>query len=268
VLLCVAIILPVACTGGSDQSPGPGASPPTATIALVEPEIESRTIVAPSIEGNLLGDPAEVQVSIRVPAEYANSDHRYPVVYFLQGYGESASVGPINAALDGLVADGEARELIVVSISGRNAFGGSFYVDSPVARAMGRNADTRFSAAYGMAFAPDPDGGPPFLDYPYAEPGGPVDTSVWDRWEAGYGGIADEASRFADGLRTLRGIVVDYGTRDEYEWIPPGCEYFAEQLRLNDVPVRVERFDGGHGPASLRAAEIMWPFFDETLAAG
>jgi hypothetical protein len=79
---------------------------------------------------------------------------------------------------------------------------------------------------------------------------------------------ATVAAFIAGELRSLRGVVVDDGARDEYQWIPPGWEYSAEQLRLDDVPVRLEHFDGGHGPASLRAAEVIWPFFDETFVGG
>jgi hypothetical protein len=131
---------------------------------------------------------------------------------------------------------------------------------------MGRSGEVRFSVAYGMAFAPDPVA-PPYVDYPYESATGPVDEATWARWEAGYGGIADEVTEFADELRSLRGLLVDWGVRDEYTWIPKGCAYLGRELERHDIPVRLEQFDGGHGPVSLRAADVMWPFFAEVLAA-
>jgi enterochelin esterase-like enzyme len=365
--------LSVAACGGSSGESGSTAAVSSAVptsdgpAERGAPVIEQLTIPAPALAGNLLGDPAEVDATIQVPAGAATSGERYPVVYFLQGFGETPSVASIGGALDDLAAAGAAPDMIVVSVSGRNALGGSFYVDSPVTgnwaqavyedvvgyvdanyptiaerdsrgiagfsmggfgaldlamrhadvfaaayalspglfdptgladsqmfadpatiadfiagqqelaamdpaeaadsltAAMGSSADTLFATAYGTAFAPDPAAGPPYLDYPYDDPAGPADPEVWARWEAGYGGIEAEAQEFADALRSLRGIVVDYGVNDEYEWIPPGCEYYAEQLAANDVPMRLEQFDGGHGPASVRAADVMWPFFAEVL---
>ena len=353
-------------TSGTPSSPDGG--PPDSGLAASSPIVEHRTVPAPSLAGNLLGDPAELDVEVQLPASYDTTDQRYPVVYFLAGYGERASVTAAGQALEEAVAAGTAPETIVVAASGVNALGGSFYVDSPVTgdwaravhtdlvgeidatyrtiperdasgiagfsmggfgaldlamrhadvfgsvyalspglfdedglaesqmfddpatveefiagqrelaglpdqeaatelgRAMAPSADVRFSAAYGAAFAPDPDAGPPYIDYPYAAPAGPVDAQVWERWEAGFGGIADEMARFAEDLRSLRGVMVDVGLNDEYAWIPDGCTYFAEQAELHDVPVRLEQYDGGHGPVSLRAGATMWPFFAATLA--
>ena len=354
----------VSATGAPDTG-----APDTAPAGEVTSE--HLVVPAPSLAGNLLGDPAELEVGIQLPASYASGDRRYPVVYFLAGFDEFATVGPIGDALQGLVEDGAAPEMIVVAVSGRNAFGGSFYVDSPVtgnwaqaitedlvsaidgsyrtldsrdsrgiagfsmggfgaldlamrhpdvfgavyalspglfdpsgladsqmfadpatvesflegqaelaamdpedaATAMGqtmhRNGDVAFSTAYGMAFSPDVAAGPPYVAYPYRTAaggaGGARDDVVWQAWEAGYGGIADEVVAFADDLRSLRGIVVDYGVNDEYEWIPRGCEYFAAQMEAAGVPMRLEQYQGGHGPAGPRARDVMWPFFAEVL---
>ena len=104
----------------------------TATT-LAEPSTEQLTIAAPSLDGNLLGDPSEVDVMVQTPGSYSvQAGRRYPVVYFLGGYGESPAVASLGIALEQLVAAGEAPEMILVAVSGVNALGGSFYVDSPV----------------------------------------------------------------------------------------------------------------------------------------
>lgn len=53
---------------------------------------------APSLAGDLVGDPAEIDVAVQLAASYPTSDVRYPVVYFLHGYDESVAVAPIGGA--------------------------------------------------------------------------------------------------------------------------------------------------------------------------
>ena len=380
----VAVALLTAC-GGDDarssatQVPVPSASqipvPPATPVdasstSVPEPVRETLTLPAPSLDGNLLGDPSEINVAVETPSSYATQpQRRYPVVYFLAGYGESPAVASIGVELERLVAAGEAPEMILVAVSGDNALGGSFYVDSPVSgrwasaivddvvtaiddryrtlptaasrgiggfsmggygalalamarpdvfgavyalspglfapgglaqsqmfddpaviadvlagqselaamtagdasaevpTAMARSADARFAAAYGVAFAPDPAGPAPWIRYPYTAPDGPVDPEVWAQWEAGFGGLAPRVEDAREQLLSLRGIVIDVGLADEYQWIPAGCAYLHEQLEQVGVPHRFERHEGGHGPIGPRAGQVMLPFFAEVLEA-
>jgi hypothetical protein len=96
----------------------------------------------------------------------------------------------------------------------------------------------QFALSYGYAFAPNPDRQAPYYDYPFTEVDGQLvrDDEVWQQWESGFGGIADEARQYKDNLLKLKGIVVDYGEHDEYTWIPKGCVYFGEQLAAAASP--------------------------------
>jgi hypothetical protein len=49
------------------------------------------------------------------------------------------------------------------------------------------------------------------------------DSATWSCWEAGFGALPEKIQRYGDNLRRLRAIGIDYGTRDEYTWIPRGC---------------------------------------------
>lgn len=99
-------------------------------------------IAAPSLQGNLLGDPAEQNVSIYLPPSYDTLPaKRYPVVYLLHGYAGSNKTWTVDSAeygyniqpvLDALIANGKIREMIVVAPNGRNAYKGSMYVNSAV----------------------------------------------------------------------------------------------------------------------------------------
>jgi enterochelin esterase-like enzyme len=125
-----------------------------------------------------------------------------------------------------------------------------------------------FTLGYGLAFAPNPDRHPPYFDYPFKEVEGDIvrDDAAWKRWESGFGGIADEAVLYRENLLKLKGIAVDYGTSDEYSWIPKGCVYYAEQLSAAGIPVTVEGYDGTHqSELGERIGEHMLPFFSTLL---
>lgn len=88
---------------------------------------------APSLAGNLLDDPTEQPIAVYLPPSYHQGDKRYPVVYHLAGFGESYDYAfAVKQTLDDAIAQGKSAELIFVSVSGVNAFAGSFYVNSPV----------------------------------------------------------------------------------------------------------------------------------------
>jgi hypothetical protein len=86
------------------------------------------------------------------------------------------------------------------------------------------------------------------------------------KWESGFGGVADEVQQYQDNFMQLKGIVVDYGTNDEYSWIPKGCTYFGQQLTAAGIPVKVESYEGTHQSGlSDRIRGFMLPFFSSTL---
>ena len=130
-----------------------------------EEEVQARhgsiteiVIPAPSLEGNILGDPVEQRLSIYLPPGYDSSpDERYPVLYLLHGFTgtnrtwmidpEHPDNGPAEdprdgayqragllsrERLDSMIAAKAVPELIIVAPNGRNAYKHSFYVNSPV----------------------------------------------------------------------------------------------------------------------------------------
>ena len=97
-------------------------------------------VAAKALEGNLLGDPAEIRVAVYVPPSYATSpQRRYPTLYLLHGFTSDIDAYvsgyqgmQLARTLDEHIARNTAREMIVVVPSGRNAYFGSFYANSPV----------------------------------------------------------------------------------------------------------------------------------------
>jgi len=117
------------------------------------------TIPAPSLDGNLLGDPTEQPMSIYLPPSYETSpDKRYPVLYLLHGFKGTNRTwmldpailadGPLPESpdggtytyegklksdkLDAIIANGLIPELIIVAPNGWNAYKHSYYVNSVV----------------------------------------------------------------------------------------------------------------------------------------
>jgi S-formylglutathione hydrolase len=324
-------------------------------------------IPAPSLANNIVGQSAERTIQVYLPPSYSTSDKRYPVIYYLPGYGDSTMFGiALPGGLDTLMESGQIQEMIIVIASGTTQLGGSFYVNSPVtgnwedyivkdvvgymdehfhtlskpesrgitghsmggfgalnismhrpdvfsavyslspglfdeqglsesqmfkyetlissfieyearlaslsiedgAEKMLRGPD-QFTLAYGFAFAPNLDRQPPYFDYPFQDVEGEIvrDEIAWKKWESGFGGIADEVLLYKENFLRLKEIAVDYGTRDEYTWIPKGCVYFGEQLSAVGIPVTLDGYDGTHqSDLGERISEHMLPFFSRLLA--
>jgi len=99
------------------------------------------TVSAPSLHNNLLGDPDRRPVTVYLPPSYAKEKHRrYPVVYLLHGFaadhrafmkGAYQNLN-VRISMDSLIHAGAVKEMIVVTPSARDAFDGSFYINSPV----------------------------------------------------------------------------------------------------------------------------------------
>ncbi|MBC8217213.1 MAG: ester cyclase [Planctomycetes bacterium] len=120
---------------------------PSAPDYLVQDEIHS-----PSLEGNLLGDPATRPVLVYLPPSYETSpEKRYPTVYLLHGYDtnhncytssgvnlaiKSLTGIDLGADVGSIVADlsaaGQMDELIIVLPNAVNSLGGSMYERSPL----------------------------------------------------------------------------------------------------------------------------------------
>lgn len=105
----------------------------TPTPRAIAGSIDSGAVASQALAHNLLGDPATRTYSVYLPPSYAASHESYPVVYLLHGYTQTYSsyLAPVTAAMDSLIAGGEAREMIVVFVDAYNRLGGSWYLSSP-----------------------------------------------------------------------------------------------------------------------------------------
>jgi S-formylglutathione hydrolase len=122
--------------------------------------------------------------------------------------------------------------------------------------------------AYGAAFAPAPDGKPPYIEYPYRRTAGQLtqEPEIWAEWENGWGRLDEKVRRYAANLRRLRGIGIEYGEDDENTWIPGGCAYLSSQLTAAGIPNSLLTFKGTHySRLPQRIEGSLLPFFAEKL---
>jgi enterochelin esterase-like enzyme len=126
---------PVAATTAPAPTQVANTPVPAEPTATAQPfrSINRIEIPAPSLADNLVDEPAERIIYVYLPPSYGSSEKRYPVVYFLPGYGDTSMMGfHLPADMDSAIESGDVSEMIVVVAGGDSKMGGSFYVNSPV----------------------------------------------------------------------------------------------------------------------------------------
>lgn len=123
-----------------------------------------------------------------------------------------------------------------------------------------------FAWLYAAAYAPDPGARVPWVRYPVTA-GGALDADALGRLEAGFGALDQKVHQLGDNLRALHGLVLDYGRRDQFRWLPEGCERFSALLREAGIEHELRAHGGSHqGSLRFRIEYQMLPFFSERLA--
>jgi predicted esterase len=103
------------------------------TAPPLEGTWETFQFTSQALADNLIGDPATRTIHIYLPPGYDASDERYPVVYALHGIftNQKDDILGMGVQINSQIAEGEAREMILVFPDGDNLFGGSNYMSSP-----------------------------------------------------------------------------------------------------------------------------------------
>lgn len=299
------------CSGGSEDS----------STGIITLTVESSAIHTGTTTER---DPS---LFVYLPPSYeTNTEKRYPVIYFLHGFGDPADeIMQWESSLDSYFSENPDREMIVVSVSGTNSLGGSFYVDSPVCGgwetyvvseavplvdstfrtiakkesrglfgfSMGgfgalnialrhpdifcgvyafapglfdenglRDAFASWSSwtdvkrAYGAAFA---EGQIPSFS------GTASDNLIVSRWENGYGNSEGKISAYLALTGRLSAIRIDYGTADEFSWIPNGCRYFIDRFKASGISVESVKMNSRHIFGTPKIVNYTLPFFDNIL---
>ena len=216
------------------------------------PQAQSR-----GIAGHSMGGFGALNIAIRHPEVFSAVYSLSPGLFDENGLSNSqmfASQSTIDAFLQ--------TEAKLMSMSAEEA--SQKFVNT----VNNNNFNTVFAYAYGIAFSSDPARNT-FVNYPYARSDDQLvrDDAVWQTWESGFGGIKAEIRQYKANLLKLKALVVDYGTNDEFQWIPQGCQYFDQQLTAANIPHKVLSYKGGHqDQLRQRIEEHMLPLFLEVLA--
>jgi hypothetical protein len=133
----------------------------------------------------------------------------------------------------------------------RDHYGGSyeqFFADFRSRPAFSRDSDDALLDAWAMAacYSAEPDG---TVTLPFDPATGRLRDKVWQRWLA-LDPVRMAAGR-ADALRSLRGIYLDAGRRDEY-WLDLGAAAFSAELDALGVEHVLELFDATHSGIEYR----------------
>jgi enterochelin esterase-like enzyme len=92
-----------------------------------------------ALQGNLIGDPAERDVTVYLPPSYvSNPDRHFPVLYMLHGFTDTDSQWfgwedhwiNLQDVIEQSIAEGLSKEMIVVMPNAYNTFKGSMYASS------------------------------------------------------------------------------------------------------------------------------------------
>ncbi|HEX2202300.1 MAG TPA: alpha/beta fold hydrolase [Longimicrobium sp.] len=127
---------------------------------------------------------------------------------------------------------------------------------------------TFFHLGLAALLSPDPGRPPLYVDFPFAPSGDTLAPAepAYTRWKRA---DADFAARNADGLRRLRGLAFDVGSRDGFAHIPPSARRLAAQLDSARVPHAFEEYDGTHGShVEARLRTHVFPFLSRHLGGG
>src|ERR1700678_302131 len=98
--------------------------------------VETIQVHGKSLEGNLEGISPDRDVFVYLPPSYAtDKNRRYPVVYFLHGYGVKAEaywkMMTVPETADKEMTDGTVHEMILVNPDAYTVYNGSMYSSSP-----------------------------------------------------------------------------------------------------------------------------------------
>jgi hypothetical protein len=113
-----------------------------------------------------------------------------------------------------------------------------------------------------MAATYDPDPrAPNGFRLPFNLETGEVIPERWAKWRAH--DPVNLVRKYRDNLRSLRGIYIDCGSRDQYH-IHYGCRILSKRLSLARIAHRYEEFDDTHSDVDYRM-DVSLPYLSRAL---
>jgi enterochelin esterase-like enzyme len=108
------------------------------SVLTAEARLEEIVVHSPALEGNLLGDSPDRNVTVYLPPGYdEDAAMRYPVLYLLHGFTGSNKIWMylsinIESITDKLINQGTIEPMIIAMPDAHHKYRGTWYVNSPV----------------------------------------------------------------------------------------------------------------------------------------
>ena len=179
------------------------------------------------------------------------------------------------------IKDGKARGICGFSMGGYGAYNIAFKHpdvfgamltmspgliadgDLPAALTTWQN-DGAFKRAYSQAFSPNENDTKTYGNIPQLT-GTTEDNAIVADWENGFGNINQKVEDYIALNNPLKAIKIVYGDRDNYDWIPRGCEFLSKSLDEHGIEHVSESFNGGHRMPSQVIEKYIVLFFNDNL---
>lgn len=120
--------------------------------------------------------------------------------------------------------------------------------------------------ALGRALAPDAQA-PLLFDFPIRAEGPQLmpDEPAYTKWREAF--PIRQVPRYAENLRSMKGLTIEYGLSDQFPHIPLSTAAFSQALIDARVPHTLDVYSGDHRRAvNERLESKVFPFFAATLA--
>ncbi len=124
--------------------------------------------------------------------------------------------------------------------------------------------ETVSTLAYGMAYAPNPDA-PDGFDFPIDRETGALREDVWARWLAHDPVRKLDEARYAEALRSLKLLYIDWRERDDFN-LQVGSRVLTRKLAALGIACHYEEFPDGHFNIHYRY-DISLPMLSEAAPA-
>lgn len=115
---------------------------------------------------------------------------------------------------------------------------------------------------YSATYSPNPERPPFYVDLPVAFPSGELLQDVWDRWLA-FDPVVNFIDRL-DNLRKLAGILLDVGSRDDYNlhW---GHRLLSHRLSEAGIVHEARENPGNHGGRAPERTQLAIEWMSQVL---
>lgn len=117
-----------------------------------------------------------------------------------------------------------------------------------------------FLDGYAAAFAPKVDNHGTERWYKWHA----TDKTIRNMYESGFGNVKQKIAQYKQSPNKLASLHIEYGTQDEFTWIPEGSRFFIRELQQQGIAVTSVAHQSGHNPTQAQRENIV-KYFSKKL---